>query len=71
MWLSGDNIPMRTAAVDGSYMTEINNLHKGSQPASLFEVPAGYTVQHMPNMMNMKGKNPADYMKLMKSMPKM
>ncbi len=69
MWLSGDNIPMRTAAIDGSYSSEITKLNKGNQPASLFEVPAGYKKQSIPVMPRgiMKGgKVPADYMKMMK-----
>ena len=71
MWLSGDNIPMRTAAIDGSFVSEIKNFSKGPQPASLFEVPAGYKKQVMPaipkGMPMMKGgKIPADYMKMMK-----
>jgi len=69
MWLSGDNIPMRTAALDGSFVSEIKNFNKGSQPGSLFEVPAGYTKRTMPMLpkgMMVPGKGKIDYMKMMK-----
>jgi len=34
---------------------ELRNIHEGSQPASLFEIPAGYKKFEMPNMGNMGG----------------
>jgi hypothetical protein len=36
------NIPVKTAAQDNSWSTEYKNISIGSQPESLFEVPAGY-----------------------------
>jgi hypothetical protein len=32
---------------------ELRNIQEGSQPSSLFEVPAGYKKFEMPNMGNM------------------
>ena len=36
------NIPLKTAAVDGSWSTELKNIKVGRQDPSLFEIPEGY-----------------------------
>jgi outer membrane lipoprotein-sorting protein len=41
-FLSGLKIPVKTAAVDNSWVMEYKNIKTGSQPDSLFELPAGY-----------------------------
>ena len=42
-WLiPGSNIPVKTAAVDGSWSMEYNNIVAAVQPDSLFELPSGY-----------------------------
>ncbi len=38
----GLNIPVKSAAEDGSWMMEYKNIKTGAQPDALFEVPAGY-----------------------------
>lgn len=48
MWLTSDNIPMKTAAINGNWSYEITRLRKGAQPATLFEIPAGYTKMALP-----------------------
>jgi len=60
-WMATDiNFPVKTAAIDGSWSQEFRNIKMGSQPNSLFEVPAGYQKMQMPAMpggMNfMRGK---------------
>ena len=35
-------MPVKTAALDNSWEMEFKNIRTGSQPESLFEVPAGY-----------------------------
>ncbi len=71
-WLNRDGIPVKTAARDGSWSTELKNIKMGRQPDSLFEVPAGYTKQKMPagmgKMMGPGGKMPAKYQKMMQKM---
>lgn len=71
-WLSHDGIPMKSAARDGSWTTELRDIKMGRQPDSLFEVPAGYTKQKMPagmgKMMGPGGKVPAKYQKMMQKM---
>ncbi len=50
-WLATDiKFPVKTAAVDGSWMQEFKNIKTGPQPDSLFEVPAGYQKMQMPQM---------------------
>jgi hypothetical protein len=50
-WMATDiNFPVKTAAVDGSWIQEFKNIKMGSQPDSLFEVPAGYQKIQMPQM---------------------
>lgn len=46
-------LPVKTAAIDGSWMMEYKNIEKGPQPDSLFEIPAGYNKLEMPDMGNM------------------
>lgn len=54
-WLATDvNFPVKTAAVDGSWAQEYKNIKMGSQPDSLFEVPAGYKKFAMPGGMGMR-----------------
>jgi hypothetical protein len=48
-WIAQDlKLPVRTAAVDGTWSVEYKNINKGSQPDSLFEVPAGFQKSSMP-----------------------
>lgn len=51
------HIPVKTAAVDGSWSSEFKNIKTGSQDQSLFEIPAGYRVMSfdMPDMKNLLG----------------
>lgn len=50
-WLATDiKFPVKSAAVDGSWMQEFKNIKMGSQPDSLFEVPSGYKKMQMPQM---------------------
>lgn len=35
-------MPVKTAAIDGSWSMEYSNINTGSQDASLFELPSGY-----------------------------
>ena len=53
-WMATDiNFPVKMAAVDGSWSVEYRNIKMGSQPDSLFEVPAGYSKMDMPDMSSM------------------
>lgn len=50
-WISQkSSIPVKTVTSDGSTM-ELTNIKTGPQPASLFQVPAGYQKFDMTNMM--------------------
>ena len=50
-WMATDiNFPVKTAAVDGSWSMEYKDIKLGSQPDSLFELPAGYQKMAMPTM---------------------
>jgi len=49
-WATDINFPVRTAAVDGSWSMEYRDVKIGSQPDSLFEVPAGYKKMSIPGM---------------------
>jgi hypothetical protein len=50
-WLATDiKFPVKTASIDGSWAQEFKNIKIGSQPDSLFEVPAGYQKMQMPQM---------------------
>jgi hypothetical protein len=54
-WLATDiNFPVKTSAVDGSWIQEFKNIRIGSQPNSLFELPAGYKKFQMPAGMNLR-----------------
>ena len=44
-------MPIKVAAVDGSWWMEYHNVKTGPQDASLFEVPSGYQKFAMPSMM--------------------
>ena len=41
-FVSGFKMPVKSAAVDNSWIMEYKNIKTGKQPDSLFEVPAGY-----------------------------
>jgi hypothetical protein len=55
-WATDIRFPVKTSAVDGSWEQEYKNIKIGSQPDSLFEVPAGYTKFQMPGGMNFRTK---------------
>jgi hypothetical protein len=43
VWTSvADGVPVKMQSVDGSTLINVKNVRLGPQPASLFEVPAGY-----------------------------
>ncbi len=55
-WIdTASEIPVKTAAADGSWTMEYKNLKIGAQPDSLFEIPAGYQKfsYEMPSMEGM------------------
>lgn len=42
-WIDeAERLPVKTAAVDGSWSTEFKNIKTGPQDQGLFEIPAGY-----------------------------
>ncbi|MBC8199398.1 MAG: DUF4412 domain-containing protein [Desulfobacterales bacterium] len=41
-WIAASGLPIKSAAVDGSWTVEYKNLKTGKQPDTLFEIPAGY-----------------------------
>jgi hypothetical protein len=48
-WIAQDlKLPVKTAAVDGSWSVEYKNINKGPQPDSLFEVPSDFQKSAMP-----------------------
>jgi len=49
-WATDINFPVKTAAIDGSWVMEYRDIKIGSQPDSLFEVPAGYKKMTIPGM---------------------
>jgi hypothetical protein len=50
-WMATDiNFPIKTADINNKWVHEFRNVKMGRQPASLFEVPAGYTKMQMPTM---------------------
>ena len=54
LWLDPAlDVPIKTEAEDGSWKMEYKNIKTGSQPASLFEIPAGYSKMEMPSMKDM------------------
>lgn len=52
---SGSNLPLKSAALDGSWSVEYRNIKTGPQPDSLFEVPSDYKKfsMDMPDMGDM------------------
>lgn len=58
-WATDINFPVKTAAIDGSWVMEYRDIRIGGQPDSLFEVPAGYKKMTIPGLPEgMKGKIP-------------
>lgn len=53
-WATDISFPVKTASVDGSWSMEYRDIQIGSQPDSLFEIPAGYKKMTLPGGMNMK-----------------
>jgi hypothetical protein len=58
---AGLKIPVKTAAADNSWATEYKNIKTGTQPDSLFEIPAdyqklSYEVPSMPDILNRLGE---------------
>lgn len=51
------HIPVKTAAVDGSWSSEFKNIQTGPQGGELFEIPAGYRKMSlgMPDMNDLLG----------------
>ena len=49
-WAKDINFPVKTAAIDGSWTTEYRDINVGSQPDSLFEIPAGFKKMTIPGM---------------------
>lgn len=65
LWLSDDGLPVKSEAADGSWSSEMKNIKKGPQAASLFEIPAGYTKMSAPGAGSTPGKMDMDSMKKM------
>lgn len=58
-WIAKDiKFPVKTAAIDGSWIMEYKNIKMGAQPDSLFEVPSGYEKMNMPSMKDAMGGMP-------------
>jgi len=56
VWIDQKNhLPIKSASADGSTF-EMQNIKEGAQPASLFEIPAGYRKLDMGGMM--QGRRP-------------
>jgi outer membrane lipoprotein-sorting protein len=49
-WATDINFPIKTAAIDGSWVMEYRDIKLGSQLDSLFEVPAGYKKMTIPGI---------------------
>ena len=49
-WIGKNHMPMKSAAIDGSWSSEMKNIKIGKQPAKLFELPKGYKKFQMPKM---------------------
>ena len=49
-WISDKQIPIKMQSEDGSWSVDYKNIQFGPQPASLFEIPAGYQKMQMPNI---------------------
>ena len=54
-WSVAGDIPVKVAAVDGSWEVQYNNLQSAGVSDSLFEVPAGYQKFEMPSMAQSMG----------------
>lgn len=53
-WLDNSmGVPVKTAAVDGSWSVEYRNIKTGNLDQSVFEIPAGYNKFAIPNMNNL------------------
>ncbi len=49
-WIDpASKIPIKTMAQDGSWTMEYQNMSMGSEPDSLFEIPAGYQKMKLPS----------------------
>jgi hypothetical protein len=56
-WIATDiKFPVKMASVDGSWTMEYRNINMGSQPDSLFELPAGYQKVGMPGLKDALGE---------------
>jgi len=51
------HMPVKTAAIDGSWSSEFKNIHAGPQDPGIFEIPAGYRPMSfdMPDMKSLLG----------------
>lgn len=50
-WIATDiNFPVKSADINNKWIQEYKNVKLGSQPNSLFELPAGYSKMQMPKM---------------------
>jgi len=49
-WIGDSEIPVKMAAVDGSWSVEYRDISKGTPDDSLFEIPVGLRKLEMPNM---------------------
>jgi len=52
-WAADIKFPVKTSAVDGSWIQEFKNVKMGLQPSGLFEVPSGYQKMQIPQMPGM------------------
>jgi hypothetical protein len=68
-WVSDDQWPVRSAAVDGSWSTDFKNIRKGDQPDVLFSVPEGFNKMKLPSMKAPPGMNPSNLYRNMKELP--
>ena len=55
-WATDINFPVKSSAVDGSWVQEFKNIKFGVQPNSLFELPVGYQKIQMPGGMDFNMK---------------
>jgi hypothetical protein len=64
-WIAPDiKFPVKSAAIDGSWTVEYRNVKMGSQPDSLFEIPAGYKKMAIPSMPGMPGAGSSGKLKM-------
>jgi hypothetical protein len=53
-WIATDmDFPIKSTAIDGSWVAEFKDIKIGPQPDSLFEIPAGYQKMTMPSFPGM------------------